>query len=204
MNILSKKLKRLEMNEIIKSKSAKLPSQYGNFLIRSYQDGCQEHLVVMSENFFELSSPYVRIHSECLTGDAFGSMKCDCGNQLSDTLKLINKEGGMIIYHRQEGRNIGLVNKVNAYNLQDHGFNTVEANLALGFKADERDYRVVDVVFKDLNVRSIKLITNNPSKIEYVKGLDVEICEVVPSITAINKYNKNYLAVKKESMGHLL
>ena len=199
-----KKEKGLDMNEIIKSKSAKLPSKYGDFLIRSYQDGCQEHLVVMSENFFELASPYVRIHSECLTGDAFGSMKCDCGNQLSDTLKLINKEGGMIIYHRQEGRNIGLVNKVNAYNLQDHGFNTVEANLALGFKADERDYRVVDVVFKDLNVRSIKLITNNPSKIEYVKGLDVEVCEVVPSITAINKYNKNYLAVKKESMGHLL
>jgi len=187
-----------------KSDIATLPSKYGNFTIRAYKDGCQEHLIIMSKNFFELEVPYVRIHSECLTGDAFGSLKCDCGNQLSTGLKLIQKEGGLLIYHRQEGRNIGLVNKINAYKLQDKGLDTIEANLALGFKEDERDYSVVSEIFKDLELRKIKLITNNPDKIEYIKSLQVEIVQIVPLITVVNEYNKNYLDVKKESMGHYL
>jgi len=192
------------MDKIEKSNMANLPSKYGDFAIKVYKDGYQEHLVIMSKNFFELEEPYVRIHSECLTGDALGSLKCDCGNQLSFGLKLIQKAGGVFIYHRQEGRNIGLLNKINAYNLQDKGFNTVDANLELGFKEDERDYNIVDIIFKDLNLNKIKLITNNPKKIEYVKALDVEIVQIIPSITEVNKYNKNYLNVKKTSMGHYL
>ena len=192
------------MEKVKKSDIASLPSRYGNFRVKAYKDGAQEHLVIMSTNFLELKEPYVRIHSECLTGDALGSLKCDCGNQLSLALELIQKEGGLVIYHRQEGRNIGLLNKINAYNLQDKGFDTIEANLALGFGEDDRDYSVVDVIFKDLEINRIKLITNNPKKIEYVKSLEVEVVEVVPSITEINHHNKSYLDVKKESMGHYL
>ena len=192
------------MGKVKKSDIASLPSRYGNFKVKAYKDADQEHLVVMSKNFFELKEPYVRIHSECLTGDALGSLKCDCGNQLSLALKLIQKEGGLVIYHRQEGRNIGLLNKINAYKLQDKGFDTIEANLALGFGEDERDYSIVDVIFKDLEINRIKLITNNPKKIEYIKSLEIEVVQVVPSITEINQYNKSYLDVKKESMGHYL
>ena len=192
------------MEQVKKSDTANLPSRYGDFRVKAYKDGVQEHLVVMSKDFFELKEPYVRIHSECLTGDTLASLKCDCGNQLSLALELIQKEGGLVIYHRQEGRNIGLLNKINAYNLQDKGFDTIEANLALGFGEDERDYNIVDVIFKDLNVNKIKLITNNPKKIKYVKSLEIEVVQIVPSITEINKYNKSYLDVKKESMGHYL
>ncbi len=192
------------MSKIEISNSATLPTRYGDFIIKSYKDGCQEHLAVMSRNFSELETPFVRIHSECLTGDALGSLKCDCGNQLSVALELIDKEGGLVIYHRQEGRNIGLLNKINAYQLQDEGLDTIDANLALGFKEDERNYRVVEAIFQDLKVKRVKLITNNPKKITYVKGLSVDIEEVVPSITAINKHNRSYLEVKKEAMGHYL
>ena len=196
--------KKKTMGEIKKSNIAKLPSKYGSFTIKAYKDGDQEHLAIMSENFFNLEAPYVRIHSECLTGDALASLKCDCGSQLSLALKLIQKEGGMIIYHRQEGRNIGLLNKVNAYSLQDQGLDTIDANLALGFQEDERDYNIVGFIFNDLKLQKIKLITNNPKKIEYVNNTEVEIIDIIPSITAINKYNKNYLETKKKSMGHYL
>ncbi len=123
----------------------------------------------MSLDFEQIEVPYVRIHSECLTGDTLGSLKCDCQNQLELALKFISKEGGLIIYHRQEGRNIGLLNKVNAYALQDQGRNTIEANLELGFKEDERDYKVIKYIFDDLKINKLKLITNNPKKIDYVK-----------------------------------
>ena len=186
------------------SNTAQLPSRYGYFTVKAYKDGLQEHLAIMSKDFFALKEPYVRIHSECLTGDALGSLKCDCGNQLSLALELIQEQGGLVIYHRQEGRNIGLLNKINAYNLQDKGLNTIEANIALGFKEDERDYSIIDVIFQDLGISSLKLITNNPKKIEYVKNLKVDIIQIVPSITAINQYNKEYLNVKKISMGHTL
>lgn len=191
-------------NKIETSTIATLPTKSGTFKVKAYKDGCQEHLAVMSENFFELDEPYVRIHSECLTGDALSSLKCDCNNQLDLSLALIAKEGGLVIYHRQEGRNIGLVNKINAYALQDKGYNTVEANLALGFKEDERDYSIVETIFNDLKVSKLKLITNNPRKIDYVEGLGVEIVERIPAITAVNKFNKNYLNVKKVELGDLL
>ncbi len=190
--------------KIEQSNIANLPTKYGKFKIKAYKDGNQEHLAIMSLDFKEIEAPYVRIHSECLTGDTLGSLKCDCQNQLDLAMRFIAKEGGLIIYHRQEGRNIGLLNKVNAYALQDQGRNTIEANLELGFKEDERDYKVIEHIFKDLKIKKIKLITNNPKKIEYVENLGVQIEQRIPAITKINKYNEHYLNTKKIKMGHLL
>jgi GTP cyclohydrolase II len=189
---------------IIQSNIANLPTKYGKFKIKAYKDGNQEHLAIMSQDFETLDAPYVRIHSECLTGDTLGSLKCDCQNQLDLSLKFIAEQGGLVIYHRQEGRNIGLVNKVNAYALQDQGRNTIQANLELGFKEDERDYSIVGHIFNDLGVKKLKLITNNPKKIQYVESLGVEIIERIPAITKSNKYNEAYLSTKKEKMGHML
>ncbi|MCT7518491.1 GTP cyclohydrolase II [Aliarcobacter cryaerophilus] len=189
---------------IIESNIANLPTKYGNFRIKAYKDGNQEHLAIMSLDFETLETPFVRIHSECLTGDTLGSLKCDCQNQLDLSLKFIAKNGGLVIYHRQEGRNIGLVNKVNAYALQDKGRNTIEANIELGFKEDERDYRVVGYIFENLGIKKLKLITNNPAKLKYVESLGVEIVERIPAIIKANKYNELYLSTKKEKMGHLI
>ncbi|MGB5793887.1 GTP cyclohydrolase II [Poseidonibacter sp.] len=189
---------------IIQSNIANLPTKHGNFKIKAYKDGNQEHLAIMSEDFENIEAPFVRVHSECLTGDTLGSLKCDCQNQLNLALDFISKEGGLVIYHRQEGRNIGLLNKVNAYSLQDKGRNTIEANIELGFGEDDRDYRVVDYIFKDLGIKKIKLITNNPKKIEYVEGIGIDIVKRVPAITVTNKHNENYLQTKKEQMGHML
>lgn len=198
------KIQREFIMNILTSNIAKLPSKHGKFFIKAYKQDNQEHLVIMSENFKSLASPYVRIHSECLTGDALGSLKCDCQNQLDLALNFISKEGGLVIYHRQEGRNIGLLNKVNAYSLQDQGRNTVDANLELGFAEDERDYSVVKFIFEDLNIKSLQLITNNPKKIKYVESLGVEISKRIPAITKVNEYNKSYLNTKKQMFGHLL
>ena len=189
---------------IIQSNIANLPTKYGKFKIKAYKDGNQEHLAIMSQDFETLDAPYVRIHSECLTGDTLGSLKCDCQNQLDLSLKFIAQQGGLVIYHRQEGRNIGLVNKVNAYALQDLGRNTIQANLELGFKEDDRDYSIVGHIFKDLGVKKLKLITNNPKKIQYVESLGIEIIERIPAITKSNQYNEAYLLTKKEKMGHIL
>lgn len=158
----------------------------------------------MSENFKDLEIPYVRVHSECLTGDTFGSLKCDCQNQLQAALKFISKHGGMVIYHRQEGRNIGLLNKVNAYCLQEKGRNTIEANLELGFGEDDRDYSVVKEIFEDLKLKQIRLITNNPKKINYFESIGIKIVERIPTITEVNEHNESYLNTKKEEMGHFL
>ena len=189
---------------IIESNIANLPTKYGNFRIKAYKDGNQEHLAIMSLDFETLESPFVRIHSECLTGDTLGSLKCDCQNQLDLSLKFIAKNGGLVIYHRQEGRIIGLINKVNAYAMQDKGRNTIEANIELGFKEDERDYRVVGYIFENLGIKKLKLITNNPAKLKYVESLGVEIVERIPAIIKANKYNELYLSTKKEKMGHLI
>lgn len=187
-----------------KSSIANLPSKYGHFKIRAYKEGSQEHLVVFTENFAELTAPLVRIHSQCLTGDTFGSIKCDCNNQLHKALKLIAVEGGMIIYHAQEGRNIGLLNKLNAYALQDQGRNTIQANVELGFAPDQRTYDVVREVFSDFELTKIRLLTNNPAKVLVVEGLDVEIIERIPIIIDSNPYNEGYLRTKKECMGHII
>lgn len=187
-----------------KSAIANLPSKYGHFKIRAYKEGCQEHLAVFTEDFDSVESPLVRIHSQCLTGDTFGSIKCDCNNQLHKALELIAKEGGLIIYHAQEGRNIGLLNKLNAYALQDQGRNTIEANIELGFAPDQRTYDVVREVFNDFKLTKIRLLTNNPAKVLAVEGLNVEITERIPVIIDPNPYNEGYLKTKKERMGHML
>jgi GTP cyclohydrolase II len=188
------------MKRINISETATLPTKYGIFQIKAFKEEDKEHLAIFTTNLADI--PIVRVHSECLTGDALGSVKCDCGEQLEFALKVISKEGGMVIYHRQEGRNIGLLNKVNAYALQDQGYNTVEANHQLGFLADERTYDIVEFILNDFNIKKIKLLTNNPKKIESLKG--IEIIQRLPIKIASNPYNENYLKTKKDELGHLL
>ncbi|MDQ7044329.1 MAG: GTP cyclohydrolase II [Sulfurimonas sp.] len=186
------------------SEVANLPSRFGNFKVKAFKeackDGCKEHLVIYKENLEE--TPIVRIHSECLTGDAIGSLKCDCRDQLEYALALAEKTNGMVIYLRQEGRNIGLLNKINAYALQDGGLNTIEANHQLGFEADQRTYEAVPFILKHFGIKKIKLLTNNPHKISSLG--DIELIERIPIIMNANEHNSDYLAVKKDEMGHLL
>ncbi len=190
------------------SNIANLPSKFGSFKIKVYKEknGCKEHAVVFRADLDEMikkgEAINVRIHSECLTGDAFGSLKCDCGEQLAAALKYIDEHGGMVIYLRQEGRNIGLLNKINAYNLQDSGLNTIEANHQLGFEADERTYEEADFILADFGVKKINLLTNNPAKIGALKH--AKIVKRVPIEMKANNFDKDYLKVKKEQMGHLL
>ena len=191
-------MKNIEISQI-----ASLPTKHGTFKIQAFKDDLgKEHLAVFTENLSQLESPIVRVHSECLTGDAIGSVKCDCGEQLDFALDLIAKEGGLVIYHRQEGRNIGLLNKVNAYALQDEGLDTVAANHQLGFRADERTYEIVEFILHHLGIEKLKLLTNNPAKIESLP--DIDIVERLPIKMKPNPHNKAYLKTKKEQMGHLL
>ena len=182
------------------SNVANLPTKHGDFLIQSFKEGIKEHLVIFTKELEDI--PIVRIHSECLTGDAMGSVKCDCQAQLNFALDFINENCGMVIYLRQEGRDIGLFNKVNAYSLQDKGFDTVEANHQLGFASDQRTYEIVDFIFDYYNIHKIKLITNNPAKLNSLR--DVEIVERIPVQVGETKENKEYLKIKKEKMEHLL
>ena len=182
------------------SNSANLPTKFGDFQIKSFKVGIKEHLVIYKKPFDDI--PIIRVHSECLTGDALGSLKCDCGEQLQYALNLINEKTGMVIYLRQEGRDIGLFNKVNAYNLQDQGLDTVEANHQLGFEADMRNFDIVSEILKEFEISKIKLLTNNPKKLNEIK--DIEIVERIPIKMDTNPYNENYLKTKKEKMGHLI
>ena len=188
------------MKKVKISNEANLPTIHGTFKVQAFAEGCKEHLAIYSDPLPEI--PIVRVHSECLTGDALGSIKCDCGEQLSAALDMIAKEGGMVIYHRQEGRNIGLLNKINAYALQDKGYDTVEANHQLGFAADERTYDIVETILEHFGIKRMKLLTNNPKKIESLKN--VEIVERIPLVIKSNPHNEKYLQTKKEQMGHLL
>ena len=182
------------------SNEAHLPSRFGMFEIKAFKEDEKEHLAIFKRPFDEVVN--VRIHSECLTGDAIGSLKCDCRDQLEASLKYIEEHGGMVIYLRQEGRNIGLLNKVNAYHLQDSGLDTIEANHQLGFKADERTYEIVDFILKHFGITKINLLTNNPQKRMGLKC--VHIVSRVPIVIHANKFNEGYLKVKKEQMGHML
>lgn len=192
------------------SNQAKLPTRFGNFqtkAFREYQDNQNttqrdiiEHLVVFTDPLPEI--PLVRVHSECLTGDVFGSKKCDCGPELALAMEKIYEHGGMLIYLRQEGRGIGLFNKINAYNLQDGGMDTVEANEALGFDKDMRHYDIVGEIFKHFNISQIRLLTNNPRKIEQMQKYATCVRDSI--IIEPNEYNKQYLKVKKNKLGHLL
>jgi GTP cyclohydrolase II len=181
------------------SSVAKLPTKYGDFLIQSFKYNDKEHLLIKTQNYDKI--PNVRIHSECLTGDALSSLKCDCQAQLNYALEYLHKNNGLLIYLRQEGRNIGLFNKVNAYALQDKGLNTIEANHQLGFKSDERTYEIVDFIFEYLDIKDINILTNNPDKIEQ---LNINIVKRLPICVGKTIENETYLNIKKTKMGHLL
>ena len=182
------------------SNAANLPSRFGTYKVQAFKEEAKEHLVIYKEPLSEVVN--LRIHSECLTGDAIGSLKCDCRDQLEASLKYIEENGGMVIYLRQEGRNIGLLNKINAYSLQDKGFDTIEANHQLGFKADERTYEVVDFILNHYGIKEVNLLTNNPLKLHGLSS--VKIVKRVPIVIKPNKFNEDYLKVKKEQMGHIL
>lgn len=182
------------------SQVANLPSRFGDFKVKAFKEGNKEHLVIYKDDLNEV--PVVRVHSECLTGDAIGSLKCDCRDQLEYALNLAQETNGMVIYLRQEGRNIGLLNKINAYALQDKGLNTIEANHQLGFAADERTYEMVTCILHHFDIHKIKLLTNNPNKVKSIS--DIEVVERIPIIMKSNKHNEEYLNVKKDDMGHLL
>jgi len=184
------------------SNEAFLPTKHAIFKIKVYKENHKENFAVFTQDLG--TCPLVRVHSECVTGDTLESLKCDCGEQLDLALRLIakNKEGGALVYLRQEGRNIGLLNKINAYALQDNGFDTVEANHQLGFADDERSYEIAEFILQDLKIKNLALLTNNPKKIESLKK--IKITKRVPLLIEPNKFNVDYLRVKKEKSGHLI
>ena len=186
---------------------AELPSKYGHFRIHAYEsklDG-KCHLAIMKGEVKGKENVLVRVHSECLTGDALGSLRCDCGEQLAIALKRIEAEGtGVVLYMRQEGRGIGLGNKMRAYELQDQGKDTVEANVLLGFAPDERDYGIGAQILADLGLTTIRLMTNNPAKRAGLEGYGLKIVDRVPLETPLNEYNEGYMKVKRTKMGHIL
>lgn len=201
---------RLKHDRFVRRETvAKLPTQFGDFMIYAYRDlqDNTEHVAIVKGDLadFQDKPVMVRVHSECLTGDALGSLRCDCRMQLQAALKMIENAGsGVIVYLRQEGRGIGLVNKLKAYSLQDIGFDTVEANERLGFPADLRNYGVGAQMLNDLGVKKIRLITNNPRKIAGLKGYGIEVSDRVPLLIEATDYNSMYLATKAEKLGHLL
>lgn len=186
---------------------AKLPTPWGCFTIVGFEEIAtgKDHAALVFGDITEQIPVLTRIHSECLTGDALFSLRCDCGFQLEAALKQIAKEGrGILIYHRQEGRNIGLLNKIRAYALQDKGLDTVEANEQLGFEADERDFTLCADMLTLLGVTKIRLLTNNPEKINVLEEAGIAITERIPLEVGENPYNEHYLETKVAKMGHLL
>ena len=193
--------------QVKKLADANLPSRFGNFTINIYKNLLDnlEHIALVKGNIKTAKPVLVRVHSECMTGDIFGSLRCDCREQLAKSMEIIEKEGrGLLLYMRQEGRGIGLVNKLKAYKLQDGGKDTVEANIALGFQADLRDYGIGAQILRELGLKKIRLLTNNPRKIIGLKGYGLDVVERVPIEIEANKLNHNYLQTKRDKLGHLI
>ncbi len=195
---------------VIKEATVKLPTSYGIFIAHAYRAILEDvqdrlHIALVKGDVHNKDEVLVRVHSECLTGDVFGSLRCDCGPQLHKAMQMIEREGqGVLLYMRQEGRGIGLLEKLKAYKLQEEGLDTVEANVALGHEDDLRDYGIGAQILSDLGIKTIKLITNNPRKIVGLQGYGLEITERIPIEIDPNEYNAFYLQSKKEKMGHLL
>ena len=199
---------RLKKESIVeKGETANLPTKYGDFKIipfRQLSNGL-EHVALVKGEWEENEPILVRVHSSCVTGDIFGSLRCECGDQLHKAMEMVEKEGkGVIIYLIQEGRGIGLMNKIKAYSLQEQGLDTVDANIQLGFSPDERDYGVGASILREIGVRKMRLISNNPVKRIGLEGYGLEIVENVGIEVGINKYNEHYMQTKKERMGHTL
>lgn len=199
---------RLKNETLIKKEvQVKLPTKYGDFDLYAYKrkDTGEEHLALVKGKWEKDEPILVRVHSSCITGDVFGSLRCDCGPQLHRAMELINTAGkGVIVYMNQEGRGIGLLNKLKAYKLQEQGLDTVEANLKLGFKMDERDYGIGAQILRDLGVSKMRLLTNNPKKRAGLVGYGLEIVENIPIEIKSNAHNKSYLTTKRNKMGHFL
>jgi 3,4-dihydroxy 2-butanone 4-phosphate synthase/GTP cyclohydrolase II len=186
---------------------AKLPTKYGEFVVVAYKSEVDpdEHVALVKGEINSGEPMLVRVHSECLTGDVFGSLRCDCGEQIALAMNKITEEGkGVFLYMRQEGRGIGFHNKVRAYALQDNGLDTVEANIALGFPPDLRDYGIGAQILADLGLHKIRLLTNNPKKVVGLESYGLEIVDTVPLIVPPTPYNRNYLETKRQKLGHLL
>lgn len=184
-----------------------LPTEYGTFRLVGYTENAtgKEHLALILGDISGDEPVLCRVHSECLTGDALGSLRCDCGEQYKEAMRLISRQGrGILVYLRQEGRGIGLINKLKAYALQDTGIDTVDANIHLGFPADMRDYRIGALILRDLGVRSVRLMTNNPQKIESMEQNGIKVFQRIPLHIQANTYNKFYLRTKQERMHHQL
>jgi len=185
---------------------AKLPSAWGEFTIHGFEDLVtgKEHIVLSMGDLSTDESVLARVHSECLTGDALFSLRCDCGPQLQFAMQKIAEQGrGMILYLRQEGRGIGLLNKIKAYSLQDQGADTVEANVRLGFEPDAREYDICKPMLDHFGVKSLRLMTNNPRKVDALESLGIDVTERLPIETGQNSHNESYLAVKMSKLGHL-
>jgi len=184
-----------------------IPTKHGEFILHYYSNNIddKEHIALVKGNVDGQEKVFVRIHSECFTGDVLGSRRCDCGEQLDMALQLINKAGsGVLVYLRQEGRGIGLLKKLQAYNLQDKGMDTVDANIHLGYLADEREYSIAALILESLNIKSIELITNNPKKIEALKKLGIDVVSRIPIEVAAHAENVGYLKTKAKKMAHIL
>ncbi|HVP14035.1 MAG TPA: GTP cyclohydrolase II [Terriglobales bacterium] len=186
---------------------ADLPTRFGQFQIAAFlnnRDG-KEHVAIMHGDVFGRANVLTRLHSACLTGDALGSLRCDCRDQLEESLRIIGREPcGLVLYLQQEGRGIGLINKIRAYQLQDRGLDTVEANVALGFRDDEREYAIAAHMLDSLKVRSIRLLTNNPRKVEDLTRYGITIAARIPHMIPPNQYNRFYLETKAIKEGHFL
>jgi GTP cyclohydrolase II len=186
---------------------ANVPTEHGTFRMIAFAENAEDwmpHMAIVAENTDLSSAVNVRFHSECITGEVFHSQKCECGQQLDAAMKFIHENGGIIVYLRQEGRNIGIINKLKAYSLQEKGLDTVQANLELGLPADDRNFGVAIDILNNLGVKKVNLLTNNPEKVRYVEQSNIELNSRIPLQIPANENSKGYLQTKKDFFGHLL